>query len=184
MSDQLIPASIADERMKALDRLAAERFAALSTAAVIVYVIDSVDASALPVLAWQFGALGDTWHLTTDDSARRALLKRTIIRRRHRGTDFAVWDALDAAGITNRVTPSVGVPFLYDGTWRHNGGNRHRQPPLYVFWVVVVGEPSSEQLDAINKTIVEWKRLSARFEVFWVDDESGLNDPGVWHVAA
>lgn len=76
----------------------------------LVYMIDQVDARALPVLAQQFDVLGNKgWNLATTEQQRRDLLKRAIELHRYKGTVWAVREALKSIGFTDVViTEHVG----------------------------------------------------------------------------
>ncbi|EJV9590242.1 phage tail protein I, partial [Salmonella enterica subsp. enterica serovar Infantis] len=55
MDKLLLPPPLAsDERFSVLANIAAERFAQIDLTALLVYLVDIVDASALPSLAGQF----------------------------------------------------------------------------------------------------------------------------------
>ncbi len=58
--DKLLPPPplASDERFSILANIAAERFAQLDLTALMVYLVDLVDASALPALAEQFHVQG------------------------------------------------------------------------------------------------------------------------------
>ena len=68
----------------------------------LVYVIDSVDASALPYLAEQFDVLGyKGYRLAGTAADRRELIKRAIELHRYKGTLWAVKEALKSIGFTD-----------------------------------------------------------------------------------
>jgi len=177
---ELLPPSIADARFRAFDDMAAERLAALPLTSLLVYVLDTVEPTALPWLAWQFRALGPAWLAAADDDARRSVIRRVLIRRHHRGTHWAVEDGLDAAGFT-ALSWDGRREALHDGEFAHNGAIFYGGKPIWEFWVVVVGEPSAEQLATIEAVTREWQRRSLRFRTFWVDDAELLETPAEYH---
>jgi phage tail P2-like protein len=72
--------------------------------ALLVYVIDSVDARALPLLAEQFDVLGFRgWRLASTEADRRALIKRAIELHRYKGTVWAVKEAMKSIGFTDAL---------------------------------------------------------------------------------
>lgn len=90
MADLRLPPPLASAaRFQALGQIAS-RLNALALTPVLVYLIDTVDASALPHLADQFRVLGEGWQFARDDGERRALIKRAIEIKRHRGTPWAI----------------------------------------------------------------------------------------------
>lgn len=79
--DKLLPPPplASDERFSILANIAAERFAQLDLTALMVYLVDLVDASALPALAEQFHVQGlEGWLFTTDEREKRELIKQAI----------------------------------------------------------------------------------------------------------
>ena len=83
-----------DARMEALARLIA-RLSALPADVPLVNLFDLVDASALASLGEQFHVMGvEGWNLASTEAARRALLKKAIELHRHKGTPWAVTEAL------------------------------------------------------------------------------------------
>lgn len=177
----LMPSSVADARWVAIDELAASRLAALPLSTLLLYLIVAAPAAGLPQLGWQTGVIGESWRLAADDTARRTLISRTLTRRRHRGTDFAVRDALDSVGITSALRHPQETPVRYDSTFRHNHVTRHAQAPAWLFWVIVVGEPTPTSVPIILAAISQWQRLSVRGELFWVADEADLLTPAEYN---
>lgn len=72
----------------------------------------------LPWLAW--GLSVDTWDETWSAAARRAICAESAMLHARKGTPWAVRTALVAMGYQN-VAILEGVPFYYDGTYRHIG---------------------------------------------------------------
>lgn len=173
----LLPSSVADTRWVAIDELAASRLAALPLSTLLLYLIEATHAAALPHLAWQFGVIGESWRLAEDDTAKRTLIARTLARRRRRGTNFAVRDALDSVGITNVLRHPQETPVRYDSTFRHNRVARHAQAAPWLFWVIVVGEPTPTSVPIVLAAVSQWQRTSARGELFWVATESDALTP-------
>jgi len=65
----------------------------------LVYIIDSVQASALPVLARQFDVEGFRGYgLATTDEQRRAIIKQAIELKRYMGTVWAIRQAMVSVG--------------------------------------------------------------------------------------
>lgn len=85
-------------------------------------LIDQVDASALPHLAWQFSMLDEpAWALAETDEQRRALIKSSIGLHRHKGTPSAIRQMIRILGL-GEVTIQEGVTMaLLDGSWLLDG---------------------------------------------------------------
>lgn len=98
--------SINDARTQAHLALGA-RLPQIDLTPLLVYRIDSVPASALPALAWQFDVLSPLWQLLapgggsvqqSGTQAARDLIKLAISLHRSRGTPYAIKTALAALG--------------------------------------------------------------------------------------
>jgi phage tail P2-like protein len=95
----------------AFDIIAKKRFSQLQLDAILVYIIDTVDVSAIPALAEQFDVLGyKGMKLATTEEQQRELIKRAIELHRYKGTLWAVKEALKSIGYPDAViTEGVGV---------------------------------------------------------------------------
>jgi P2-related tail formation protein len=68
----------------------------------LVYLIDNVDASALPHLGAQFDVLGyKGFKMAQDEAGQREILKRAIELHRYKGTEWAIMQALESIGFSN-----------------------------------------------------------------------------------
>jgi P2-related tail formation protein len=68
----------------------------------LVYLIDSVDASALPYLGDQFDCLGyKGFKLAQDEDGEREIIKRAIELHRYKGTEWAILEALTSIGFSD-----------------------------------------------------------------------------------
>lgn len=173
----LLPSAVNDERMAALEHVFEMRLEALDLTLLLVNLVDHVHVSALPSLAWQFGALGPSWSLA-DDEGKRALLRRAVARRRRRGTAWAVLDALSAAGYDD-VALIENPTLLRDGSIRRDG-TFTRQRHWAWLWVVIAGPGNREDVLAI---VSEWKRCSTHFRSFWVQTPAELMNRSVYQVS-
>lgn len=105
MSDPLLllpPPLANDLRSQAFAQIAG-RLSDIDLAPVLIYLIDDVDASALPQLADQFRVLGEGWDFTRNDDERRALIKRAIEIKRYRGTPWAVEQVLQVLNLPGEL---------------------------------------------------------------------------------
>lgn len=121
MADQQLPPALAgDERFVWLNELLNENMQRLDLNPMLVYLVDLVPPSLLPILAEQFSMLEEaTWPVARSDDDRRALIKTAIMLHRYKGTPWAVKQAL----------ATIGYPVLelveqktYQAEWIAAGG--------------------------------------------------------------
>ncbi|HDS5467809.1 TPA: phage tail protein, partial [Enterobacter asburiae] len=86
---QLPPPLEGDISLRALGRLAG-RLDSINLEALMVYLVDIVDSSALPWLGEQFSLFGDGWELAESDDVRRSLIKSAIELHRYKGTPWSI----------------------------------------------------------------------------------------------
>jgi len=90
--------------LAAFDAMVASRMNSIELEALLVYVIDSVSASALPTLARQFDVekyIG--YGVATNDAQRREIIKRAIELKRYMGTVYAIREAMRICGYTDAI---------------------------------------------------------------------------------
>ena len=105
MADALLlpPPLAGDERFQALGQLAA-RISDMDLSPLLVYLVDTVNASALPNLAEQLHILGEGWQFARDDDERRRLLKRAIELHRYKGTRWAIQQVLETLALSGQIS--------------------------------------------------------------------------------
>jgi phage tail P2-like protein len=105
MNDTILADSIAHiPHLAAFDLIVKKRFSELELDKLLVYLIDTVDASALPHLAKQFDVLGyKGYRLATTETEQREIIKRAIELHRYKGTLWAVKEALKSIGFGSAV---------------------------------------------------------------------------------
>ncbi len=105
MADPLLQPPLAgDARFQALGQIAA-RLNDIDLSPLLVYLIDTVNASALPHQAEQFHIMGyEGWKFAGDDDARRRLIKRAIELHRHKGTKWALRQVLETLQLNGEIT--------------------------------------------------------------------------------
>lgn len=97
----------------AFDLLVKKRFDELQMDRLLVYLIDTVDESALPQLASQFDVLGfKGYELAHTDAERREVIKRAIELHRYKGTIWAIKEALKTIGY-----PTATITEHVSGHW-------------------------------------------------------------------
>jgi len=102
--------------LAAFDAMVAARMNTVELEALLVYVIDSVSASALPTLARQFDVEGFVGYgVATNDAQRREIIKRAIELKRYMGTVFAIKEAMRTVGYTDATLTEgidIGDPLI------------------------------------------------------------------------
>lgn len=92
-----------DTSLKVFDELF-DRFQKLDTNALLVYLIDNVDSSALPHLAEQFHVTGNEgWLQVRDNLEKRELIKSAIDVHRHKGTRYALDKIFGMFGLEGNI---------------------------------------------------------------------------------
>lgn len=90
--------------LSAFDLLVRKRFSELELDKLLVYLIDTVDADAIPYLAEQFDVLGyKGFRLATTEADQRQIIKRAIELHRYKGTLWAVKEALRSIGFGDAI---------------------------------------------------------------------------------
>lgn len=149
--------------LAAFDDMVKDRLEALDLSALLVYVVDTVPASALYYLASQFDVLGHKgWNLAQTDADRRTLIKKAIELHRYKGTIWAIKEAVRSVGFTDcQVIEHVGIDYNglvnYDGSADYSGG----------FWAnfrVKIGLNNSvvvdeSLVDLVRNLILEYKNV-------------------------
>jgi P2-related tail formation protein len=79
-----------------------EELAQIDLTKLLVYMVDTVDPSALPYLGAQFDCLGyKGFRLANTDDDKREIVKRSIELHRYKGTEWAIMEALKSIGFTD-----------------------------------------------------------------------------------
>lgn len=109
------------EHLQVFDRLAELRFASLEIDKVLIYLVDTVDEDALPILAEQFDMMGwNGYRLADTVQKKRDLIKTAIELHRYKGTPYSIKKALKAFGYgDSEIQEHLGT--IYDGSVNHQG---------------------------------------------------------------
>lgn len=127
-----------DPRFAALAKLS-ERLATLDTAALLVYLVDSVKPQALPHLAEQFHVMGmEGWSAAETDEARRSLIKGAIELHRHKGTPWAMKQALRNVGYADAVIEEGLPPLRYDGATSYSAEEKYSNGSSWASFRILV----------------------------------------------
>lgn len=100
-NESLIP--IKDESSLAFNELF-DRLGTLDLTPMLVYLVDNVEASALPHLAEQFHVMGDEgWLQVKTEAEKRNLIKQAIDIHKYKGTKYAILRVLEMLSINGTV---------------------------------------------------------------------------------
>lgn len=175
----LLPPSLAGHpQFDALEALCT-RLSALDVSRVLTHLVDEVEAAALPHLALQFHISGNEgWNLAQDDIARRSLIKRSIMLHRHKGTPWALKEAMTAAGFAG-MDISEGLPEMrFNGAISYAGSSSYAAYGWAQFRVTAdIGETmpvSAAATATLMRAIDEWKPV--RSQLVDVQFRSSLMD--------
>src|SRR5574337_894688 len=152
MADALLlpPPLAGDERFQALGQLAA-RISDIDLSPLLVYLVDTVNPSALPNLAEQLHILGEGWQFARDDDERRRLLKRAIELHRYKGTRWAIQQVLETLAFSGQISE-----------WFQYGG----QPYYFKINVELSTRGIDEAtFDALVALITEYKNVRSHLEL-------------------
>lgn len=146
----LPPVLAGDERFQTLGKLAA-RISDIDRSPVLVYLVDQVNASALPHLAEQLHLLGEGWQFARDDDERRKLLKRAVELHRYKGTPWAIQQVLETLALSGQISE-----------WFQYGG----QPYHFKINVDLSTRGIDEAtFDALVALITEYKNVRSHLEL-------------------
>lgn len=176
---RLLPAGIDDERSRALLKLIG-RLDTLDLTTLLVYRIDDLPEDALSLLAWQFNILGDDgWDLATTPEERRALIRRALDLHRHRGTPWAIREAVKALGYADAEIVE-GLPIaLYDGDKTYSAVETYGGGTRWALFRVLLDLGENKGVDAAQITrlvalIERWK--NARSHLVDIGFRAGVED--------
>lgn len=107
--------------LAAFDLLVKKRFDDLQLDALLIYLIDTVDESALVHLANQFDVMGfKGYGLAQTVTDKREVIKRAIELHRYKGTIYAIKQALNSIGYPSENpdgTPAIIITEHVNGHW-------------------------------------------------------------------
>ncbi|MEC5344690.1 phage tail protein I [Brenneria populi] len=154
MSDVLLPPPLAaDVSFRSLASLI-DRFDALKLEALMVYLVDIVDSSALDSLAEQFSLTEDGWQLAESEDARRAMIKSAIEMHRYKGTPWAVREVIRSLGFGEvELIEHIGR-LNYDGVRSYNGHMVYGDKTQWPVYRVLLQQPiTNDQAQILRNTL-------------------------------
>lgn len=141
------------------------RFQDLNTDALLVYLIDSVDESALVHLADQFHIMGNEgWLQAKTEVERREIIKKAIELHRYKGTKYALIKVLNSLNINGNIEEW----FEYDGDPYHFKIDIFLQNYTY----------NEKVFESLKKMIDEYKNVRSVLEEISI--ESQFDTPFNW----
>lgn len=159
--------------LAAFDQMVKDRFSEIQLDGLLMYVIDTVDASALPYLAEQFDVLGyKGFRLAKTEQDQRNIIKQAIELHRYKGTLWAVKQSLISIGFGDAtITEHTG--HWADFTVTIKLGDR---------------ELNAAEIDDLVNMINEYKNVRSRLvglqyklkfdDAIQVDDSNAFIGPG------
>lgn len=143
-----------DSRFQTLGTLASH-IIKLEREPLLVYLIDTVDPSALQHLADQFSMLKDGWSLAESDDARRALIQGAIELHRHKGTPWAIRDVIRRLGLGEITLIERLAGQNHNGSITRNGLHFHGDPKAWTQYRVILNKPITNDQAAQVRTLLE-----------------------------
>ena len=129
----------------------------------MVYLIDQVDASALPALAEQFHVQGlEGWLFTTDEREKRELIKQAIELHKYKGTIWAVRRVLEILSLPGTISE-----------WFEYGGRAY----FFKVDIALVDKGLDENLfNDLVELIHEYKNTRSKLEalIVWIINQSAI----------
>ncbi|EDS5974694.1 phage tail protein I [Salmonella enterica subsp. enterica] len=164
MDKLLLPPPLAsDERFSILANIAAERFAQIDLTALLVYLVDIVDASALPSLAEQFHVQGlEGWLFAVNEQEKRDLIKQAIELHKYKGTPWAVRRALEILSLPGTISE-----------WFEYGGKAY----FFKVEIELINQGMDENLfNNLVDLIHEYKNVRSKLEalIVWIINQSAI----------
>lgn len=155
---------INDISSKVFDQLFA-RFQDIDTDVLLVYLVDTIDSSALVHLADQFHIMGyEGWLNTKTDDEKRALIKKAIELHRYKGTKYALINVLKSLNINGDIKE-----------WFEYGGD----PYHFKIDIFLQNYAYNEKVfENLKKMIEEYKNVRSVLEEISI--ESQFDTTGDW----
>lgn len=175
--ETILPSSVAlASHVKALDTMVAERIKGIDTSVVLMNLIDTCPAAALPYLAEQFNILRGYkgWRFMTNDADKRNLLKRAIELNKHAGTPWGIEEMLKLIGVVGAIEIQERMTIYYDGSWVYDGLVYYGNHWAYFRVLLELANFNNIPIDDIRGVILEYKNVRSR--LFDVSFKMQFND--------
>lgn len=166
MADEsILPGSVKiASHIKALDLMVADRVKGINTNVVLVNLIDTAPAAALPYLAEQFNVMRGYkgWRFMATDADKRALLKRAIELNKFAGTPFAIEEVLKLIGVVGAIEIKERTAILHDRSCSHDGLAYYGNHWAYFRVLLDFANYGVISIDDIRGVILEYKNVRSR----------------------
>ncbi|MGY3892363.1 phage tail protein I [Aeromonas enterica] len=139
-----------------LEHLAAATLACNLTPEVITSTrfADTCPAPLLPWLAWARSV--DWWELAESEDQQRALIRASFKLHQHKGTPWAIKEALNVLGFGDSTIIERATGRRYDGTLNYNGNETHGDPTRWAVYRVILARPvTTDQANRIKLLLAE-----------------------------
>jgi phage tail P2-like protein len=136
--NSVLATSVAKDHIAVFEQIFAEQLANVDISTVLMNMIDTCPAQALPYLAVQFdveGYKGMRWAITEQE--QRNLIKKAIELHRYKGTPWAVAESLKVLGYNDVEINDHLEEYIYDGTYDYNGTIYYGSPHWAMFRVII-----------------------------------------------
>jgi len=181
MANILASGISAQEHLAAFDEMVEERLSNIDVEAVLIYLIDTVNASALPILAEQFDVLGiKGFGLVQTEEEQREVIKKAIELHRFKGTPWSIKEALKAIGYFDAeiIEGFQDDIIFYDGVYTHNGTQLYG-PGHWADFAVILDIGATQGINAQAAAaavalIMEYK--NARSRLRYVSYQATINE--------
>ncbi|PBJ94759.1 phage tail protein [Pseudomonas plecoglossicida] len=157
MAEQQLPPVLAsDERFALLATLLDETMAEVDLDAMLVYLVDLVKPTLLPVLADQFSMLDEAaWLLAESVDARRNLIKGAAELHRYKGTPWAVREVIRLLGFGEIVLQEGLGNQVRDGSIARDGAHVHGDPSSWPLYRVFLKRPiTNDQAATLRRLLI------------------------------
>lgn len=164
---QLTPVLKRDPRFE-LFAQASQRLSNFDLSPILVYLIDSVNESALYYLADQFSLLGyDGWSLAESEDQKRELIKSAIELHKHKGTPWSIREVCRRLGF-GEVDIVEGIANIhYDGLYQYNGHQVYGgdETSWAIYRVILLTEPiTNEQAQLLRDVLAAFAPARCHLE--------------------
>lgn len=169
------------EHIKAFNDLAEDRLGSIDLTPLLIYMIDTVPASALPYLAEQFDVLGiKGWKYVSTEAEQRALIKKAIELHKYKGTPWSIKEAIKSVGVNECTIIEGGITIIHDSSYYYDSSITYDYTGWAVFRVLIdfdsFANANIGPLTELRDLILEYKNeRSHLIDIsFKVTDEDNL----------
>lgn len=153
IEDSVLPSPLQHQRFLVIESLL-QRLNALPQN-VVVILTDIVTPTALMAFADHFSLIGDGWEFAKGEAEQRELIKTAIEIHRHKGTPWAIRQALQVIGFGDAVLIEHSGYRSHDGGFRHDGSDIYRSANWWEYDLRINRPLTREQATKIRLALVE-----------------------------